>query len=243
MRCNNCGNYIPDDSDFCPFCGKRVEKYDLGSSYGYRSYDSPSVEDRGPDPKKTKRNIIIAVIIIAVAAACTGFLVYHHHVQQEKTKQEQKLKKERQAREKAQEEKEKAEDQKESAEDDAAAARKEAADARAQLENREQQVKNGSVGEYVFPASDSANLTTSDLAGMSEWELTLGLNELYARHGYSFPKSTPIRNYFSSMPWYSPETADAGAVENEFNSHERKNRDLIVNYMNSHDMDRSIYND
>ena len=26
MKCNNCNNYIPDDSIFCPICGKKVSE-------------------------------------------------------------------------------------------------------------------------------------------------------------------------------------------------------------------------
>ena len=57
--------------------------------------------------------------------------------------------------------------------------------------------------EYILPTSNSQYLTKADLSHLSENQLMLARNELYARHGYIF--NTPeIKSYFESKSWYYP---------------------------------------
>ena len=53
---------------------------------------------------------------------------------------------------------------------------------------------------------DSAEraLTEEDLTGLSEDQIRIASNEIFARHGYTF-SSEELRNYFSSKPWYNPD--------------------------------------
>ncbi|MFO8080354.1 MAG: stalk domain-containing protein [Armatimonadota bacterium] len=55
----------------------------------------------------------------------------------------------------------------------------------------------------LLPQSNDRRLSTGDLAGLSNWQLTLARNEIYARHGRSF-NNAHIRAYFQSTGWYSP---------------------------------------
>ncbi|MCH5210814.1 MAG: YARHG domain-containing protein [Oscillospiraceae bacterium] len=81
---------------------------------------------------------------------------------------------------------------------------------------------------YLFP-SDSAYITESDLAGLSQSTVRLILNEIYARRGYSFT-SSEYRNYFSQKSWYRPRTGSQADVERTFNSIETANKNFIINY-------------
>ncbi|MFW5867840.1 MAG: stalk domain-containing protein [Armatimonadota bacterium] len=58
----------------------------------------------------------------------------------------------------------------------------------------------------LLPQSNDRRLSSGDLAGLSNWQLTLARNEIYARHGRSFNNAN-IRAYFNSTGWYSPNPA------------------------------------
>ncbi len=55
--------------------------------------------------------------------------------------------------------------------------------------------------DYVIPASSSRRLTESDFAGLSNRQLELARNEIYARHGRKF-HSQDLQEYFNSKSWY-----------------------------------------
>lgn len=93
-------------------------------------------------------------------------------------------------------------------------------------------------GDYVFPNSSTALLTENDLAGKSEWELRIGINEIYARHHCTF-KTQEIVDYFSSKTWYSADpnlTSDKmnANVKAYLNDIEVKNVNFIRTYQKSH---------
>ena len=56
--------------------------------------------------------------------------------------------------------------------------------------------------DYVFPNSSSSLLSSSDFSEKSDWEIIIAINEIYARHGYSF-SSVELNDYFESKPWYN----------------------------------------
>lgn len=85
--------------------------------------------------------------------------------------------------------------------------------------------------DFIIPNSDSTLLSRSDVASLSDYELLIARNEIYARHGRIFIDSD-VKTYFDSKDWYegtiAPEEFDANAGE-IFNSIEKKNIDIIVN--------------
>ena len=93
-------------------------------------------------------------------------------------------------------------------------------------------------GDYVFPDSSTKLLTENDLTGKSEWELRIGINEIYARHHCTF-KTQEIVDYFASKSWYSADpnltsekmNADVKAYLNDI---EVKNVNFIRTYQQSH---------
>lgn len=78
---------------------------------------------------------------------------------------------------------------------------------------------------FIIPDSDIRYLTKSELYGYDKYTLSLIRNEIFARHGYIFKKDE-YRNYFNSMPWYTPNSSFKGSV-NELNAIEKYNVELI----------------
>ena len=84
--------------------------------------------------------------------------------------------------------------------------------------------------EYILPYSDSQYYSQSELEALSDEELRLARNEIYARHGRMFDDEE-LQAYFDSKSWYegiyTPEEFDAFG-DSVFNEYELYNRDLIV---------------
>lgn len=83
--------------------------------------------------------------------------------------------------------------------------------------------------DYILPDSNSRYLTESDLSALTDYELYLARNEIFARHGRGF-KNSDLANWFSSKSWYtriySPEQFDS--MESPLNAYEKKNSQLIL---------------
>ncbi len=85
---------------------------------------------------------------------------------------------------------------------------------------------------YILPYSNESYISEEDLTDLSQQEVSLARNEIYARHGRKF--STPeIHDYFMEQPWYTeiyePEEFDSMANE-VFNEYEKENVKTIINY-------------
>ena len=81
-------------------------------------------------------------------------------------------------------------------------------------------------GDYILPNSSTIYLTRADLAGLSQEQLRLARNEIYARHGRKF-KTKEIQDYFNSKSWYTG-TIESNAFKDEYlNSYEKENIKLI----------------
>ncbi len=95
-----------------------------------------------------------------------------------------------------------------------------------QEESRKESEEEAAKNDYICPDSASRYLTESDLAGLSDWELLLARNEIYARHGRKFD-DPDIRAYFESKSWYKgtvdPDDFNVGV----FNDYELKNIEFI----------------
>lgn len=62
-------------------------------------------------------------------------------------------------------------------------------------------------GSFIFSNSGYSYLTKSQVASLSNYQLGIARNEIYARHGYIF-STAKYRNYFNSQSWYSPITTN-----------------------------------
>lgn len=83
--------------------------------------------------------------------------------------------------------------------------------------------------EYLLPDSDSRYLTEDDLAGFTAEQCRIARNEIYARHGRRF-KDPALQRYFESLSWYDGTIEPDAFNDNVFNSYERANCVLIVQY-------------
>ncbi|GAE28224.1 hypothetical protein JCM9140_4434 [Halalkalibacter wakoensis JCM 9140] len=69
----------------------------------------------------------------------------------------------------------------------------------------------GTSNDYLFYDSHIRRLSSSELSGLSDWELRIARNEIFARHGYVF-ESGDLTRYFYSKAWYSPNDSYNGAL-------------------------------
>ncbi|MCI9261704.1 YARHG domain-containing protein [uncultured Adlercreutzia sp.] len=79
--------------------------------------------------------------------------------------------------------------------------------------------------DYVLPESDTRKYSKAELEELSDRELFLARNEVFARHGRQF-NSEELQEYFGSKDWYdgtiAPEEFDA-LQEDELNAAEKAN--------------------
>lgn len=85
-------------------------------------------------------------------------------------------------------------------------------------------------GDYILSGSDSRYIKKSEVRSLSRKEMTLALNEIYARHGRQF-NTAEIQEYFNGKSWYHG-TIPAGSFdENSLTEIERANVNTIVSVM------------
>lgn len=82
---------------------------------------------------------------------------------------------------------------------------------------------------YVIPDSDSRKLDTSDLDGLTEEQIKIARNEIYARHGRMF-RNMELQNYFDSMNWYVGIYQPDEFKDSWLNEYENYNKDFIAKY-------------
>lgn len=98
-----------------------------------------------------------------------------------------------------------------------------------QATKAQQSQSNGSDNSYIFSNSSSAYLSNSDVSALSDNNLTIALNEIYARRGRIF-KDSALSSYFNSKSWYTPKYTQAEFDKNvTFNDYEQKNLQLMIN--------------
>ncbi len=79
--------------------------------------------------------------------------------------------------------------------------------------------------DYIYP-SNKEYITKEQLDKLTKDEIALLRNEIYARHGYEF-QLQQYKDYFNKKSWYRPSSS---FDESMFNSIEKANKDLIVEY-------------
>ena len=83
-------------------------------------------------------------------------------------------------------------------------------------------------GDYVLPNSSTKQITAEQAAALSNDDLQIAINEIYARHGYAFQTSQKMMDYFASKSWYTadPNMTDMSLVP--LTDIEQKNLDILV---------------
>lgn len=85
---------------------------------------------------------------------------------------------------------------------------------------------------YILPDSDKTRLSYNDLAQLSESELELAQNEIYARHGKKF-STDYIQEYFDNQSWYNGTIEPEDFNNNTLSKIEQDNIDMIEDYKDS----------
>lgn len=84
-------------------------------------------------------------------------------------------------------------------------------------------------GGFIFPNSDSSYLSNAQVNALSDNDLQLAINEIYARRGRIF-KDASLNAYFNSQSWYEGKyTAEEFEKNVKFNTYEQKNLQLLIN--------------
>lgn len=84
-------------------------------------------------------------------------------------------------------------------------------------------------GGFIFPNSDSSYLSNAQVSALSDDDLQLAINEIYARRGRIF-KDAGLNAYFNSQSWYDGKyTAEEFEKNVKFNTYEQKNLQLLIN--------------
>ena len=83
---------------------------------------------------------------------------------------------------------------------------------------------------YLLP-SDTRTITEADLEGMTQEQVALARNEIYARHGRTF-RNEDYNNYFRAQSWYTPDPNYSDATVN-LSALEKSNAEVILSYEKS----------
>lgn len=89
--------------------------------------------------------------------------------------------------------------------------------------------QGGTDDSFIFADSSSSYLSNSQVQALSDSELQLAINEIYARNGRIFTDPS-LNEYFNSKSWYEGKyTADEFNKNVTFNTYEQKNLQLMIN--------------
>lgn len=95
----------------------------------------------------------------------------------------------------------------------------------AERTDRKSQVTQNS-SDGLYPEASSRKLNYDDVSRLSQGDLKIMRNEIFARHGLIF-KTDEMRSYFNAQTWYSPKFDD---VTNMLTALEKDNIELIKKY-------------
>lgn len=80
---------------------------------------------------------------------------------------------------------------------------------------------------YIIPNSDSTEISSATVSGLTDSQRQMAINEIYARHGRKFVISQ-VQTYFNEKSWYRG-TVEADSFDvNVFNSIEEKNIEKLA---------------
>ena len=84
-------------------------------------------------------------------------------------------------------------------------------------------------GDYLITGSDSRYITQTDIMWMTERDMQMAINEIYARNGRIF-NSPEIRAYFESKYWYHGSILPEDFTEAILNEYERANVAFLLEH-------------
>lgn len=103
----------------------------------------------------------------------------------------------------------------------------EAAKKKKKAEEKAAKLKEQQRVEFILPDSDTIKLTSEQVKELSNDDLNIAKNELYARHGRIF-KDSFLSSYFQGTTWYKPKVQAEAFDDSVFNSVEVYNLQVIT---------------
>lgn len=85
---------------------------------------------------------------------------------------------------------------------------------------------------YILPDSSDTELSADTVAGLSDSQRQMAINEIYARHGRKFV-IPEVQDYFNEKAWYLGTVAADSFDENVFSSIEETNIGKLVSAMDN----------
>ena len=85
--------------------------------------------------------------------------------------------------------------------------------------------------QFVFSDSSLRRLSEADLVNLTEWQVAIAKNEIFARHGRRF-NNAALQNYFDTCSWYQGTVAPQAFSYAVFNPTELANVELLDAWQN-----------
>jgi hypothetical protein len=245
MFCTNCGERIPDESEFCPHCGAKVTHPSAeapdetrvmrpGSQHPVPAPpQQPYLGGQDPDvtvmrkampqqapaapakPPSQHRSLVVG-ILIGVVCGIAALLALMFALRLGPFDATEAQDEETTAATTAVTD--------EAGQDD------EADDAAATTEPATTEEADDAEAtdseDYVLPDSSTRLYSADELEGYTDWELYIARNEIYARHGRRF-KNGDLQAYFDSKSWYSG-TIDAEDFSDDMLSETERQNVLTI---------------
>ena len=213
MYCHNCGQYIEDDDVYCNHCGAKV---------------LPDTEEPEKTRPASNKGVLIALAIIAIIAAggLAGWGLFRAMDKPSANTEEASVKEKKAKKEKKEEPAEAVEDESndEPVFDEYDNEPEETAPTEDDKDTQDP-IFAGHDGD-VFPQSSDRLLSEGDVRALTDYELRIAINEIYARNHYQF-QNADMRQYFSSKYWYTGLYPNQEDVRAKFNSTEEANVKLM----------------
>ena len=244
MFCSNCGHELPEGTKFCPECGTPSGDGTTGAVSMGNARDIQHGPAAAAGRRRPAGLAVVAGVMALLAVVCVGVFVvganpFGRPAPEEPVAQEEPAEQEEPSeQEPADSELEftaQDDDRSKTGDEDAAEKDERPADSADEQDDAEEPDDSDvdttpTSGDYLLPDSDSHVYTAQELSGMSDWELYIARNEIYARHGRCF-NNDDLQSYFDGKSWYSrqisPEAFDhrAGLL---LNATELKNAETIL---------------
>lgn len=94
-------------------------------------------------------------------------------------------------------------------------------------EKEDAQVEDGEVKGQIFPHSAEELLTEDQIKALSDKDLRLAINEIYARHGYAFT-TKEMQDYYGKLDWYENLNKTQDEVNAELTTIEYQNKEMLT---------------
>ena len=249
MFCTKCGNELPVNAKFCTKCGTKVEAFQPGAIQTSpapqpqqkknekvtKTKNSEKISNRNKNETEKKSGsgamvyLLIGaavLIIILIAIIVLLFIKGNQPAKQDDITDKPVVTTEQTTETEMSTEQTDRKD---------VSGQQEASEKTSEVINKEDTTGNedmgtdGAVGEeeaeYILPESVSRLLTEADLENLTQEDLRIARNEIYARHGLKFTKKVN-KERFEKKAWYNGTVDDQDSIS--LNKYEKKNVDTMA---------------